>query len=87
MSMQIWYLKQDQTVGTYTGVWFGPVQQGRNGPYQRLLLNPEEKDRRKWMYRSLTLSRIVKVTEDGRQVWPIVKPAKRDANGRFAKAE
>ena len=77
---QVWYRRKDGTVGTYAGHWEGPVRHGPSGPYQDFNCGDRN-------FRRFTLSRIVKVCEDGRQVYPVVKPAKRARNGRFVKAE
>lgn len=89
MATQVWYARKDRTIGTYSGAWEGPAWEGPSGPCQRLCLNPEEPNRRLRDYRTFTLARIVRVTEDGVQVWPPVKPraAQPRVKGRFVKVK
>jgi hypothetical protein len=83
---QVWYMKNG-IITTYSGHWMGPVREGKNGPFQLFKIKDMPSDDVRGPYRTFTLRNIVKVCEDGKQVWPIVKPAKRARNGRFVKAE
>lgn len=77
---QVWYRRQDGTIGTYAGTWDGPVRVSRDGvPYQRFNCGGGN-------FRSFHLSRIVRVCENGRQVYPVPRKMVRATNGRFVRA-
>jgi hypothetical protein len=77
---QVWYLRKDGTIGTYTGNWDGPVCVSREGiPYQRFNCGGGN-------FRTFRLCHIVKVKEDGKQVYPVPRKMARAGNGRFVKS-
>jgi hypothetical protein len=75
---QVWYRRKDGTIGTYCGSWDGPVKHGPDGPYQRFNCGGGN-------FRTFSLPWIVKVCEDGKQVWPIPRKVTRDQSGKFVK--
>lgn len=77
---QLWYLRKDGTIGTYTGNWCSPPMEGKNGRYQKFHCKDSGE------FRSFTLSRILKVKENGKQVYPEPRKMVRATNGRFVRA-
>jgi hypothetical protein len=78
---QVWYRKTDGTIGTYCGHWFGPVKVNKEGvPWQQFRCKESRE------VRSFHLPWIVKVTQDGKQVWPIPRKMTRDGKGKFVKS-
>lgn len=82
---QVWYVK-DGIITTYSGRWIGPVKEGKKGPYQLFKIDNVPNDDVRGPYRTFTLRNIVKVCENGKQVYPEVRKAVRSANGRFVRA-
>ena len=78
---QVWYRRKDGTIGTYSGHWFGPVKVNEEGiPWQQFRCKESRK------VRSFHLPWIVKVSENGKQVWPIPRKMTRDGKGKFVKS-
>ena len=82
---QVWYIKNG-IVTTYSGFWMGPVREGKNGPFQLFKIKDVPSDNVRGPYRTFTLRNIVKVCEDGKQVWPIPRKMIRDGKGKFVKS-
>ena len=77
---QVWYRRQDGTIGTYAGTWDGPVRVSKDGvTYQKFNCGGGN-------FRSFHLCRIVRVCENGRQVYPVPRKMVRANNGRFVRA-
>lgn len=85
VEIQVWYLR-DGIVTTYKGRWTGEAKNGKNGPFRLFKIEGVPPDDQKGPWRTFTLSRVIKVCRDGRQVYPEPRKMIRASNGRFVRA-